>query len=71
MISASAISAAKFATMFKDFPPRQKTASFTIDQAMAKMSEAASGAGHEHTERVCETRSESMSSDRVSFLCIV
>jgi hypothetical protein len=28
-----------------DFPPRQKAASFTIDQAMAKMSDAASGAG--------------------------
>ena len=35
-----------FLATFKDFPPRQKAASFTIDQAMAKMSEAASGAGH-------------------------
>ena len=35
-----------FLATFKDFPPRQKAASFTIYQAMAKMSEAASGAGH-------------------------
>jgi arylsulfatase A-like enzyme len=36
---------ASFLATFKDFPPRQKAASFTIDQAMAKMSDAASGAG--------------------------
>jgi arylsulfatase len=30
---------------FKDFPPRQKAASFTIDQALAKMADAAAGAG--------------------------
>ena len=36
----------KFAATFKDFPPRQKAASFTIDDALAKMNEAASGAGH-------------------------
>jgi len=35
-----------FLETFKEFPPRQKAASFTIDQALAKMSEAASGAGH-------------------------
>jgi hypothetical protein len=34
-----------FLEMFREFPPRQKAASFTIDQALAKMSEAASGAG--------------------------
>ena len=34
-----------FLETFKDYPPRQKAASFTIDQAMAKMSDAASGAG--------------------------
>ena len=33
-----------FLTSFQDFPPRQKAASFTIDQALEKMSEAASGA---------------------------
>ena len=36
---------ASFLATFKDYPPRQKAASFTIDQAMAKMSDAASGAG--------------------------
>ena len=30
-----------FLETFKEFPPRQKAASFTIDQALAKMSEAA------------------------------
>ena len=35
-----------FLEMFREFPPRQKAASFTIDQALAKMSEVASGAGH-------------------------
>ena len=34
-----------FLQTFKDFPPRQKAASFTIDQALAKMTEAA-GARH-------------------------
>ena len=38
-------SSATFLETFKDFPPRQKAASFTIDQAMEKMSDAASGAG--------------------------
>src|SRR5262249_32810010 len=32
----------KFVATFKDFPPRQKAASFTIDQALEKMQ------GHEH-----------------------
>jgi len=36
---------APFLQTFREFPPRQKAASFTIDQALAKMSEAASGAG--------------------------
>jgi arylsulfatase A-like enzyme len=35
-----------FLETFREFPPRQKAASFTIDQALAKMSEAAGGAGH-------------------------
>jgi arylsulfatase len=38
--------AAQFATTFKEFPPRQKAASFTIDLALSKMTEASSGAGH-------------------------
>jgi arylsulfatase len=35
-----------FLKTFKDFPPRQKAASFTIDQAMEKMQSVLSGAGH-------------------------
>jgi arylsulfatase len=34
-----------FLDTFKEFPPRQKAASFTLDQALAKMAEATSG-GH-------------------------
>jgi len=37
---------AKFAETFKDFPPRQKAASFTIDDALAKMNDVASGGMH-------------------------
>jgi hypothetical protein len=44
IFAAQAIVASFLATV-KDYPPRQKAASFTIDQAMAKMSDAASGAG--------------------------
>jgi arylsulfatase len=36
----------QFLKTFKDFPPRQKAASFTIDQAMEKMESVASGALH-------------------------
>ena len=32
-----------FVATFEQFPPRQKAASFTIDQALEKMAEAASG----------------------------
>ena len=35
----------EFLATFKEFPPRQKAASFTIDQAMEKMETALSGAG--------------------------
>jgi arylsulfatase len=35
--------AAKFAASFKEFPPAQRPGSFTIDDAMRKMSEVASG----------------------------
>jgi arylsulfatase len=38
--------AEEFLQTFKDFPPRQKAASFTIDQALEKMQSVASGAGH-------------------------
>ncbi len=37
---------AEFMATFKEFPPRQKAASFTIEQASEKMEEVASGAGH-------------------------
>ncbi len=36
----------EFLSTFKEFPPRQKAASFTIDQAMKKMESASSGAMH-------------------------
>ena len=35
-----------FLETFKQFPPRQKAASFTIDQAMEKMEASLTGAGH-------------------------
>jgi arylsulfatase len=35
-----------FLATFKEFPPRQKAASFTIDQALDKMTAMLSGAGH-------------------------
>jgi arylsulfatase len=46
IIFAAQAIAAQFAATFKEFPPRQKAASFTIDQALSKMAEASSGAGH-------------------------
>ena len=36
----------EFLKTFRDFPPRQKAASFTIDQAMEKMESVGSGANH-------------------------
>ena len=36
----------KILQTFKEFPPRQKAASFTIDQAMEKLEAGLSGAGH-------------------------
>jgi hypothetical protein len=35
----------QFLETFKEFPPRQKSASFTIDQALDKMTAAAAGGG--------------------------
>jgi arylsulfatase len=43
LLAAQAI-VGQFLSTFKDFPPRQKAASFTIDQAFEKMADAASGA---------------------------
>jgi arylsulfatase len=37
---------ADFVATFRDYPPRQKAATFTADQALAKMQDAAGGAGH-------------------------
>jgi arylsulfatase len=33
----------RFLSTFKEFPPRQKAASFTIDQALEKMNDAVVG----------------------------
>ena len=43
MLAAQAL-VTEFLETFRDFPPRQKAASFTIDQALEKMEAAASGA---------------------------
>jgi arylsulfatase A-like enzyme len=43
MIMAAQAIVGNFLTTFKDFPPRQKAASFTIDQALAKMTDAVAG----------------------------
>jgi len=45
-IYAAQVAAGRFADTFKEFPAVQKPNSFTIDDAMEKMSEAASGANH-------------------------
>ena len=42
-IYAAQAGAAKFVETFRDFPPIQKPGSFTIDDAVAKMGEAAAG----------------------------
>jgi arylsulfatase len=44
MILAAQAIVAEFLATFQDFPPRQKAASFTIDQALERMADAASGA---------------------------
>jgi arylsulfatase A-like enzyme len=46
LVYAAQAAAGKFAETFKEFPAVQKPNTFTIDDAMAKMSEAAGGAGH-------------------------
>ena len=38
--------AAKFAATFKEFPPAQRAASFTVDDALKAIETAVSGAGH-------------------------
>ncbi len=44
LIMAAQALVADFLATFRDFPPRQKAASFTIDQALERMEAAASGA---------------------------
>ncbi len=46
MVLAAQAIVTPFLESFREFPPRQKAASFTIDQAMEKMTTVASGAGH-------------------------
>lgn len=46
IVFAAQVIAKDFAETLKAFPPRQAPASFTIDQAMTKMEEVASGAHH-------------------------
>ena len=44
LVLAAQFIVADFLATFEEFPPRQKAASFTIDQALEKMADAASGA---------------------------
>ena len=44
MIMAAQALVSEFLATFQDFPPRQKAASFTIDQALEKLADAVSGA---------------------------
>jgi arylsulfatase len=44
-VLASQVVVNEFVDTFKEFPPRQKSASFTIDQALEKMA-AVAGAHH-------------------------
>jgi arylsulfatase len=46
MVAAAQSLVSEFVATLREFPPRQKPASFTIDQALTKMSETAGGAGH-------------------------
>jgi arylsulfatase len=46
MIGAAGAIVEEFLTTFKEYPPRQRAATFTIDQALEKMKEALSGAHH-------------------------
>jgi arylsulfatase len=37
---------AEFLSSFKEFPPRQKSASFSLDQVLEKMTDASASGGH-------------------------
>jgi arylsulfatase A-like enzyme len=45
IVLASQVIVSEFLKTFKDFPPRQKAASFTIDQALEKLAAAGTGGG--------------------------
>ena len=46
MLAAASGIVEEFLKTFKEYPPRQRAASFTIDQALEKMQAAIGGAGH-------------------------
>jgi arylsulfatase len=46
MIAAAGAIVEEFLATFKDYPPRQRAATFTIDQALEKMKATMGGAGH-------------------------
>ncbi|WP_413577590.1 arylsulfatase [Bdellovibrio sp. HCB290] len=58
IIMAAQAIVAEFLKTFKEYPPRQKAASFTIDQIMEKMTNAAGYAHEDSTGHVVEERSE-------------
>ena len=46
MVAAAGAIVEEFLQTFKEYPPRQRAATFTIDQALEKMHATMSGAGH-------------------------
>jgi arylsulfatase len=46
LIMAAQALVSRFLETFKEFPPRQKPATFTINQAMEKLERSISGYGH-------------------------
>jgi arylsulfatase len=46
IVMAASVVVGEFMKTFKEFPPRQKTASFTIDQRMEKTESVGSGGMH-------------------------
>jgi len=46
MVGAAGAIVEEFLQTFKDYPPRQRAATFTIDQVLEKMYATMSGAGH-------------------------
>jgi arylsulfatase len=46
MLAAAAGIVEEFLKTFREYPPRQRAASFTIDQALEKMKPAMGGGGH-------------------------